>query len=43
MNWIKKNRGWMIVIFIVFLVRTTAVKGAINIFRIRRNPVPVIS
>lgn len=34
---------YAVLLIIGFLVRTTAIKGAINKFRIRRNPVPVIS
>jgi len=43
MNWIKKNWVWMLVIFAGFLVRTTALKGAINKSIIHRKPVSVIS
>jgi len=34
---------YAILLIIGFLVRTTTIKGAINKFRIRRNPVPVMS
>jgi len=34
---------YAILLIIGFLVRTTTIKGAINKFRIRRNPIPVMS